>query len=461
MIIVKRETALSLAGAALLGCMFGPGSSQVQAQAFSKADSGWVRVFNGQNFDGFYSRMYGQAITDIPNAGFKIEYPGTDTATIRVSSTSMGGHIGTDRNYSNYRVRLEYRFDRESSGDNAGLTYHGIESVPRMSNNWPRSIECQMMQSQTGWAFSIQQVTFDTRIGSGHWDAAGAAKRGCEFGCDARQFASYPLIRGGTHWNRMEVIVRGADSAIHRINDTTVFKLWNIRIYNDKVNGTPDGPYGSGNLSVQAEGALIRYRRWEIMEFPKETPKHFLHRLFLDNPNQGVVMAAQSTYAVKWRTLGDIATVNIEYNTGSGGWKSAAMGVSNTGSYDWKVPNEMTKTLKLRISGPAWAAADSSDGNNEISTLAGVAPANRNRTHFLTLEGRKTPLVATGDFSSLEIREVSGRVVRRLSVGAQGSHWDLRDSGGERVGSGLYFLRWSGPADHRSGGVQTLSAWVF
>src|SRR5688572_27613287 len=113
-------------------------ASAALAQTFTKADSGWVPLFDGKTFDGLYSRMYTKEVTDIPNKTFSI-----DSGMIKVTQGSgwEQGHIGTDKKFSHYRARVEYKF--EGTSGNAGFTYHTDESVPRMSNNWPRSIECQ------------------------------------------------------------------------------------------------------------------------------------------------------------------------------------------------------------------------------------------------------------------------------------------------------------------------------
>ena len=443
-----------LCGVFLLGSMLVPTS--LQAQAFTKADSGWVRIFNGQNFDGLYSRLYGQDIKSPPDTRFTIENQGTDTATIRVSNSSPQGHIGTIKNtYSHYRVRVEYKFDVDNDGFNAGLTYHGDESVRRMNDSWPRSIECQMMQKESGFAYSIQQVTFDTKIKNGHWDPTGTEVRACENGCAGRRaIASNPIIKGGAHWNRMEVIVRGADSAIHRVNDTTVFKLWNIRIYNDLVNKTPDGPHGSGNVAVQSEGAAIRYRRWEIMEFPKQTPENFLNRLFLSDTSSKRLQAG-STYQIKWRHIGAFKKVYIQYNTGTGGWKPVADSVENSDTYTWTVPNEPTATLRLRLTGPAYVAADSSRGNMEIAVgIRGAIPQADER--FFRFADQRISLAGMPSGAVLDIQDVSGKTVRSLALDGRETAWDLKDGKGDRVRPGLYFV-------HPRGwnGARGLRAWVF
>lgn len=368
------------------------------AQGFSHADSGWVPIFNGKDFSGLYSRMYNQPVSTKIDTTFKVV-----NGTIKVSPG--GGHIGTQKNYSHYRVRVEYRFDRDNPTDNAGLTYHTDESVARMggtsltTGKWPRSIECQMKQSETGSAFSIQQLTFSMKVKSktsfAPWDPNGVQVEVCASGCDGRNFKGNPLIEGGAHWQRMEVVVRGSDSAIHIINDTVVLKLWNIRIF--KASDAPDGPRGSGGICLQAEGAGLAYRNWEIMELPPTGP-NYLNRFFVTAPGSGEKLKPAASYKIVWKTLGKVGKVNLEYNAGAG-WKSIADSAANTGSFDWTLPSEATDHLRVRVSGPSWARADSS-GENSITSSSAV---------------RLLPASKSGEVVSAEkARDAKGRAVGSL-----------------------------------------------
>jgi hypothetical protein len=348
-------------------------AASVAAQPFTKADSGWVPLFNGKDFEGIYGRLYGQDVTPAPDPTWVILHPGTDTAIIRGSSTSKQGNIGTKKNYSHYRMRVEYRHDVAAGGNNAGITYHTDESKPRMNNNWPFSIECQMMQQESGSAYSIAMLGFDTRANAGTYaPTGGTAVTGCATGCDRRNYNANPIIRGGTHWQKMEIIVRGSDTAWHLVKDQVVFKLWNLRV---RTNSGGDGEkVKSGTIGLQAEGALINYRRWEIMELPETGPNE-LQRLFLTNTNGGAKIAPGSTHNITWRTLGDVKKVNILYNTGTGAWQSAATDVANNGTFAWTVPTATTTKLRVAVSGSAapWVMADTSNADNEIGTGTGIS----------------------------------------------------------------------------------------
>lgn len=386
--------------------------TSIGAQSFTKADSGWVPLFNGTNFEGIYGRLYTQPVTETPDPSWIILYPGTDTATIRGSNTSKRGNIGTKKNFSHYRMRVEYRHDIADGNNNAGLTYHTDESKERMNGNWPFSIECQMKQSETGAAFSIAGLAFDTRVNGGTYaPTGGTPATGCDrnvpgnTACTARNFNANPLIRGGTHWQKMEIIVRGSDTAWHLINGQVVFKLWNMRV---KTNGGFGEKVSSGGLGLQAEEALINYRRWEIMELPPTGP-NYLVRLLLTNTNGGTKVTPGSTHTITWRTLGEVPKVNIHYHTGTGSWQTVASDVVNTGTYAWTVPANPTAKLRVVVSGTTatpWVLADTSNADNEIGGGVGI------RKRIVgSIEDKSMSL----DPDPVELLDLTGRVQGRLS----------------------------------------------
>lgn len=387
--------------------LLGLAASVAAQQPFTKADSGWVPLFNGTDFEGIYGRLYNQAVTPAPDPSWIIQYAGTDTATIRGSNTSRQGNIGTKKNYSHYRMRVEYRFDVANDNYNAGITYHTDESKQRMSNNWPFSIECQMQQKESGSAYSIAMLGFDTRVnGNTYAPTGGTAVKACETGCNSRQYYSNPTIKGGTQWQEMEIIIRGADTAWHLVKDQVVFKLWNMRV---RTAAGQDGEkVTSGGIGLQAEGALINYRRWEIMELPPTGPNNLV-RLLLSNTNGGTRIAPGSTHNITWRTLGDVPKVNILYHTGTGDWQSAATDVANTGSYAWTVPATPTAKLRVVVSGTTatpWVLADTSNADNEIGGGVGISKR---------LVDSFDPETSLDDFGPAGIRDLNGRVQGRRS----------------------------------------------
>jgi hypothetical protein len=450
------------------------------AQGFTKADSGWVRLFNGVDFNGFYSRLYGAPVVHpVDTSAFALMYPGTDTAAIRAKNNSKRGEFGTDRtDYSHYRTRMEYRFDVASSGYNAGLLYGVDETKIRMQNNWPRGFEFQFQQSEPGAVYSIQQVTADTRVTSGRYSPNGTAVKVCEYGCNARSYkgsVDVPSAIGSTpKWMRVELIQRGADSAIHIVNDTVVMKIWNIRIFNDSTkasgctgsgcgatvsNFTPSGPYPRGALAVEGEGALISHRRWDVMEFPASTPmnEHFLHRLFLDLPATAVKPAPSAQVGLTWRAIGTIPKVKIQYRIGLGQWQTATDSVPNTGVYTWTAPVSVPDSVRFRISSYDYVWGDSTDGTVPVNV---IATSKRAQSLLFSVKNGMLTIPNAQNYDRVDIRDASGKNVRAFRGGrleqVSTVSWDLTDRRGEKVPPGLYFVKLTGPS-----GVQTERVTIF
>ncbi len=443
------------------------------AQAFTKADSGWVRIFNGVDFTGLYSRLYAAAVVHpVDTSAFSIVYPGTDSACLRVKTTSKRGEVGTDRaDYTHYRTRMEYRFDVATANYNAGLLYGVDETKIRMQNNWPRGFEFQMQQSEPGSVYSIQQVTATTRATGGAYSPTGTVVQVCEYGCNARSYRGNPVIPSAvgttTKWMRIELIQRGSDSAIHIVNDTVVMKIWNIRIFNDSTkktggtttsggatnsNLTPNGPYPSGALAVEGEGALINHRRWEVMEFPASTPmtENFLHRLVLTN-RQPIRPAVNTPVTILWRSIGTIPKVKLQYKMGAGAWLPITDSTTNSGTFSWTSPATITDSLRFRISSYDYVIPDST---GTFSTT-GIHPGSKTFSRF-TLNNHGLTLLDIAAFKEAGITDVFGREVRVMPVNGNDFHWDFTDAKGTRVTKGLYFVRLKG-----NGFSQTFRVPVF
>jgi hypothetical protein len=432
-----------------MGAAFAIAGSVPALGAFTAADSGWVPLFNGTDFKGLYSRNYNAPVMNYPNIDpmWSIRYPNTDSVEIYLKAG--GGELGTIRtSYHHYRVRIQYRFET-TGGLNAGLLYGIDETYPRMGGdgttargNWPRSIECQMKQGEGADAFSIQQVTFDTKLTSNHWDVNGKAATVCEFGCTGRNFQAYPRLDKATAWNSMEAIVRGKDSAIHVLNGQEVFKLWNIRI-TDK-SGKTLSPWDSGAIGLEAENAITHYRRWDVMELPSNGP-HYLNRLFLDAPRNGETMPPGKAYNLKWRSIGDFKKVALQYNDGSG-WKPiVADSVNNSGSYDWNVPSAIGSTVRIKIAGPDYVRVDSSVSVNVSTRIRGAVP---NAGRAFAWQGNLLRLDGIPATARLRITDVTGHLIREIPVGDEAGDltWDGNDASGRKAPAGFYFAGVAGSA---------------
>ena len=171
------------------------------------------------------------------------------------------GYIATEKEYSNYRIRLEYRWGkkrfapRADSVRDSGLLYHfvGPDKV------WPRMVECQIQEGDTGDIWIVDGVTITTAV---------SAKENPKYTPGGMEHTQTDgrIIKSGTFendgWNTVEVLVEGA-LGTHTVNGQVNNRAWNIKQPDPK---NPKGliPLTRGRICIQAEGAEVFYRNIRI-----------------------------------------------------------------------------------------------------------------------------------------------------------------------------------------------------
>jgi hypothetical protein len=103
-------------------------------------DKGFVKLFNGNNLDGFKTILQtGKADED-------------KTFTVKdgaiVVSGSPNGYFYTDKSYKNYVIRFEWKFIKDG---NSGLLVH----ITGKHTVWPKCVEVQGLQKDHGHIFAI------------------------------------------------------------------------------------------------------------------------------------------------------------------------------------------------------------------------------------------------------------------------------------------------------------------
>ena len=263
------------------------------APALAQNDSGWTPVFNGKNLDGLYIRS-GRAELRNP-ATQDYAKPQAD-GSLYIANAGPAGAICTKANLSYYHARVQYHFPSESGTPNAGILYHvdsldyletdaiGSNTVDRVPSlqpscggSWfPKGWECQMRRGQSGAIYGVANVWGETTAKNGKWDPAGdphPITPSYNSGPKSLNPSQGTWPDGPSNWVTMEIYVYGADSAIHVVNGTRVFKMTRLRHNRLMVPCGGDGglwatgaqlPLTNGKHCVQIEGANITYRKWEM-----------------------------------------------------------------------------------------------------------------------------------------------------------------------------------------------------
>ena len=202
--------------------------AQQQAASGPAAGSGWTPLFNGRNLDGWYTFLNRSGKNNDKSGCVRV-----DNGMLRILGNAVpeenveAGYLATNVEYSNYRLRLEYKWGAtrfsprlDYKRDN-GLLLHlvGPDRV------WPTCMEFQIQETDVGDAIplsGVRYVTADVVNGLSPWPNAPSANP-----TGPGQAAAVPMGGPGqkrvtpkrgdfedrTGWNTVEVIVRGANAA--------------------------------------------------------------------------------------------------------------------------------------------------------------------------------------------------------------------------------------------------------
>ncbi|MBK7877692.1 MAG: DUF1080 domain-containing protein [Planctomycetes bacterium] len=162
-----------------------------------------------------------------------------------VSLGAPHGHLITDAEFSNYRLVVEYRW--AGSPGNCGVLVH-VSKPRRLYDMFPQSIECQMHAGNAGdfWCIGEDIAVPDMEARRGpksEWGVDGDKKRRIKNLTDGSE--SQP-----GDWNQMVIECKGRS-----------IDVW---VNGDHVNSGTDCTADRGRIALQAEGAVVEFRKLEL-----------------------------------------------------------------------------------------------------------------------------------------------------------------------------------------------------
>jgi len=183
---------------------------------------------------------------------------------IRISGESWGG-ISTIKEFSNYHLRLKYKWGTAKWGQkkekprDSGLLYHAVGPHGADYGAWMRSQEFQIEEGNTGdyWgvAGGVQDVpaflvnghyVYDPSVEMVTFSATSPSGRHCV------KRGMYE-INGG--WNTVDLYCF-KDTSVHIVNGNVVMVLYNSR----QQEGDRFLPLVKGKIQLQSEGAEVYYK---------------------------------------------------------------------------------------------------------------------------------------------------------------------------------------------------------
>jgi uncharacterized protein len=237
------------------------------------ADEEFTSLFNGKNLDGWTSLIRKEDDKELKKQVFSVEDgmlhffkgvpPGFDSDAEPMDRRSFGA-VFTERKYTNYIFRFEYKWGTKSVNTpqelnlNSGCFYHVQE--PKI---WPKAIECQVQYNHKTNQSNVGAVL----RGGNTYTVYGAneesngflspEKGGIAIEGRLKGFSPAPVettAEQALGWNQVEIIVMGDHFAIHKLNNEVVNFITNISI-------------SDGHIGLQAEFAEVFYRNMRIKEF--------------------------------------------------------------------------------------------------------------------------------------------------------------------------------------------------
>lgn len=196
-------------------------------------------------------------------------------------SGEVFGTLTTRASYSNYHLRLRFKWGRkkwpprEAVVRDSGLLYHVHGELGEGGATWPRSVELQIQEQDTGDLWTIRsQISVRAKPREGKLAPIydGAAEP-VLFGTNTA--GGTRCIKGADHekpsgeWNTVELICVGSES-LHIVNGHVVMRLSGAR----QQNGETWAPLTAGRISLQSEGAEVFFRDIEIRPITEIPPEY-------------------------------------------------------------------------------------------------------------------------------------------------------------------------------------------
>ena len=240
----------------------------------SDSDKKWVPLFNGKDLSGWTPKIRYEKYGEDSRNTFRVK-----DGLLRVGYENYDefnetfGHLFYEVPYSDYRIRLEYRFIGEQlkggpswAYRNSGIMVHGQDPETMvLDQDFPVSIEVQLLGGD----------------GTGKRTTGNLCTPGTHVFIDGELFKphctkSNSKTYHGEQWVTAEVEVRGHEVIRHIINGDTVLEyqkpiLDGAHAEASKLIEKAEGKIelSGGTISLQSESHPVEFRKVEIFDLSK------------------------------------------------------------------------------------------------------------------------------------------------------------------------------------------------
>ncbi len=182
-----------------------------------------IELFNGKNLEGW--------TYDLRDPKAKMEDVWHVEDGVLICKGKPVGYLRTKKDYSDYRLELEWRWPAGTPGGNSGVLIHA--SKPRTLGIWPKSLEVQLGKGNAGDFWVI-----GTTIRVENQAQRQQGRRHLNLTDDSEK----PIGQ----WNKMVIEAKG-----DRV------RVW---VNGDLVNECTNSSVTRGAICLQSEGAPIHFR---------------------------------------------------------------------------------------------------------------------------------------------------------------------------------------------------------
>ncbi len=232
----------------------------------------WIQIFNGNDLNDWKVKIRGHQLNDNYKNTFRVAEGGILQVNYDqyegVFNNSFG-HIFYKNEYSNYKLKLEYRFTGEQLADmaawatrNSGVMIHcqSPESM-NVNQNFPVSIEVQLLGGLgTGDRSTANVCTPGTHI----YLKDVLEKQHC--------ITSNSETYNGDQWVQLEIEVRNDEVISHKINGVEVMRYYKPQIggkvdFDEEFWAKKEGePLKKGFISLQSESHPVEFKNIFLLE---------------------------------------------------------------------------------------------------------------------------------------------------------------------------------------------------
>ena len=234
------------------------------ALALTQPDEKWIKLFNERNLDGWKPKITGYSYGDNFGNTFRVKDKAIQVGYEAYGTDFKGrfGHLFYKTPFSNYILKLEYRFTGEQCKGgpgwayrNSGVMIHGQDpATMSLNQEFPVSAEVQMLGGDlTGVRHTGNLCTPGTNVvrNGKLWTPH----------CLDSNSETYRMET----WVQLEIEVHGYGEVVHRINGQEVMRYEQVQLDPNDNDAKPLIKNGNlkiegGTISLQSESHPVEFR---------------------------------------------------------------------------------------------------------------------------------------------------------------------------------------------------------